>query len=696
MQKRFTQSERRLTLLTSNAFRSLLILCCLGQATLFGQDQKTKSTAPPNDPLALPKCSTERVNDNCSINIDRTYPITMPTIKMNRGAYITVWVYHHLQYEHLTLDPGPASAYEGTDQAAGLLNAVIPVAKGTSIDTTTQFDTQIAAPEAFAMATAGLPPPPPPPAGQIQTMSQAKQAEMKQKQRELAQELSMELQKLDADLTKSRKTLDPINSYLADTAAIYARIAEVASATPHALNTNGEPIRTVSDSNTPIPWKDYRGWVRYMRAKLLEQGIKTTAMWDLLQIACQNSGIAPTPIPNPPPNTPVMPTAPPKDPPPQLGPWLPPARACVLPNTKTQPSSTAPAIDPDYDADYAAFATHFALLNRNEPNPETFAWLSNEKARIEKRHERLDALLKSIQVTLPTQLTKYSTDMEMYLSIIGLPSETTKTEDLTDSTTPVLVGVIPGPADRELRKALSDVNHPLTLSDDQKRVAKAVRLYKALAPTITYTVNGQNQIINSLLQGPAASLKQPIITISVVYASPRFEESTGVFISFLPSHTFTNSTNATVTGQTPSESSISIISTTTKPLIIPYVAANYRFSGEQTWGLDGDGRRRAWYATLGLGVNPYNTQLEYIGGLSVSWRYLIFSGLYHLGHASHLIDGERVGQVWCSNAASTSGSSTLPSCSPAPPSPATKNYLTGAFAIGIGIRIPTLFNAANP
>ena len=159
-------------------------------------------------------------------------------------------------------------------------------------------------------------------------------------------------------------------------------------------------------------------------------------------------------------------------------------------------------------------------------------------------------------------------------------------------------------------------------------------------------------------------------------------------LSWLPNRTFSNLTEVAVTGNTPAPSNITLVDTrTTPPLVIPYVAANFRLGQEFTWGKNNQGRRGALYATAALALNPYNTQLEYAAGLSISWRYLMFSGLYHLGHPVHLTQGEQVGQVWCTYSGGT--------CSPSPPTPSTTNYWTGAFAIGIGVRIPTLFSTTN-
>jgi hypothetical protein len=88
------------------------------------------STATSKPPDYLPVCSTEKVNGNCFLNINRRYPISMPTFQMRRDAHVTVYVFHPFAFESLTLDAGAAQAFEGTDQAAGLLNAVTPYGKG--------------------------------------------------------------------------------------------------------------------------------------------------------------------------------------------------------------------------------------------------------------------------------------------------------------------------------------------------------------------------------------------------------------------------------------------------------------------------------------------------------------------------------------------------------------------------------------
>ena len=69
-------------------------------------------------------------------NINRQYPMTMPTFKLHRGSHITVCVFHPLPFETLTLDAGAASAYESSDQASALVTSVLTYGKGAAFGTT--------------------------------------------------------------------------------------------------------------------------------------------------------------------------------------------------------------------------------------------------------------------------------------------------------------------------------------------------------------------------------------------------------------------------------------------------------------------------------------------------------------------------------------------------------------------------------
>lgn len=313
-----------------------------------------------------------------------------------------------------------------------------------------------------------------------------------------------------------------------------------------------------------------------------------------------------------------------------------------------------------------------ALLPDCTPDPphsedcQQFLTIKDSIAVLNGRHQRVMQALVDATDLLPTILTKITSDMQTLYENISLTPDTAPES--------IEVGVIPGP---------SSVTPP---DAGEKKI---LTLYKALAPTITYTLNEQNQIANSLLGLPAATQKQSVATITALYAAPRFEGSGGAFFSWLPNRTFSNVTNVAVTGGVPAPTSIQIEMTkTTPPLIVPFAAANYRISPEFTWL---GGRRGAVYLTAGVGLNAYDIQVEYPAGLSFSWRYLMISPLYHLGHGTHLIDGERVGQTWCQYGNGATATSSPPVCAGAPPAPATKSYWTGQFAIGISVRVPTTY-----
>jgi hypothetical protein len=190
---------------------------------------------------------------------------------------------------------------------------------------------------------------------------------------------------------------------------------------------------------------------------------------------------------------------------------------------------------------------------------------------------------------------------------------------------------------------------------------KSLAPYHLLGRQAVYTLNAQNQIANSLLQLPAATQKQAVLTITVLFADPKFEVSTGAFFSWMPNRTFANYTQVSVISGVPTPGNVIINETTsTPPEIIPYAAANYRLGSDfRSFG----GRRSAVYGTLAVGFNPYNTTVEYAAGFSFSWRFLMLSPLFHIGQSIHLTQGEAPNQVWCSySAAADTTTPPLPMC----------------------------------
>jgi hypothetical protein len=579
----------------------------------------------------LPLCSTEKVNRDCVVNIDRRYPITLPTYQLHKGSHITVYVFHPFAFEALTLDAGAAQAFESSDQASALVSTLGPLAKNASFGTTLEsvMSADTASVERFDLLMRAAPPP----IELLQTDAGR-----------LAQEILRELKALNDILTQA---LQPVSDYAKETKVIYSQIREIESAAPRPVADRQNTVLrgTGVPADTPNPWNEYPKWRERLLQELLQQGNDTTALLARLTGPCQ-TGAPPTP-----------------------GPWSAAPRPCRPPNTTTQDSDNPLAIPSGYDSLHQTLVANIGQLPLNQPDAATYQRIQRLKRELDARHDQVAQDLVTANDLLPGVIAKFSTDMETLYANITLARDV--------PADPVFLGVIPPPVTS---------NHP-TAQD------KILVPYSALAPQIVYTVNGQNEIANPLFGLPSAAQKQALLTITALYASPRLEVSSGTFLSWLPNRTFANYTNVGVTGGVPSTASIQIDMTkTTPPLIIPFAAANWRVSPEFTWL---GGRRGAVYATAGLGLNPYNTQVEYVAGFSVSWRFLMFSPLFHLGHDTHLTQGEQVGQFWCQNGAGATATSSPPVCGGGPPAPTTKMFWTGAFALGIGVRIPTTFNSTN-
>ena len=109
---------------------------------------------------------------------------------------------------------------------------------------------------------------------------------------------------------------------------------------------------------------------------------------------------------------------------------------------------------------------------------------------------------------LPALVAKISPDMPTLLANVNAVRR--------PPADPTFLGVIPPPPRPAGRRDPRSVTAP----------------YKALAPQVTYTVNAQNEIANSLLSMPAATQKQALATITVLYASPHFEMSAARWLTW--------------------------------------------------------------------------------------------------------------------------------------------------------------------
>jgi hypothetical protein len=197
-----------------------------------------------------------------------------------------------------------------------------------------------------------------------------------------------------------------------------------------------------------------------------------------------------------------------------------------------------------------------------------------------------------------------------------------------------------------------------------------------VARTATYTVDTYNLVSYSQEAAPDASKKKTLggnIAINFadgpfIVASPalRWEASAGVFFSSLPIRSFSVAPKFDGTNVTDN----TVIQTILRPTVVPYAAGNYRLTNDLHWS--------KWksnvYLTGAVGVNPNTVSADFAAGLSLSWRSLMLSPLWHYGHDTRLVGftvGESLGAAF---------KSTLP----------TETFWTSSFAIGIGIRIPPI------
>lgn len=563
------------------------------------------------------ECSTEKVNGDCVLTIDRNYPVTAPTIQLRRGKTLTVKVSHPLQFETLTLDPQSAQAVAGTDQTAGLLTALIPYTKSFVAQSTQKFQ----------------PPPLPLSTGNPPIPNRALTPE-EQFEADLAL-LDNELSAAEAYIPKATKSVVPVYMQLQEILSplprpLFAKPDEDMFPLPASFPPEGAKLKTAKvkpkppeyillrpqgfPDTTPNPWKDFANWRRLLLCEL--QGQNCVGV-DLPSDV--NSGILHN-----------------------LSRGLPTVSGSNLTWTDTSLFEGLSNPKP-FDSVKSDATSTIAKL----PQAEQASATQQLAARLTRETNLTPAM---------NLLTKIQQDLTSYAQNIQL------------------VGT-PNIADPQNLGVIYDPNCPPGTSHCPKSLL--------LGAQVVFAVNTVNQIGVLPLSVTSASQKKAIATITVLYADPAFEVSTGVFFSTLPNRSFANQTLITQ-GTPPTQGNVVIAQTIVRPTIVPFAAANWRLGHDSVWP---DKRRLAWYLTAGVGLNPNNTTAEFAFGPSISWRAIMISALYHLGHDVQLTQGEYLGEVWCNQTAKT--------CSPTPPNPTTDKVWTGAFAIGIGIRIPTTFGSSH-
>jgi hypothetical protein len=192
--------------------------------------------------------------------------------------------------------------------------------------------------------------------------------------------------------------------------------------------------------------------------------------------------------------------------------------------------------------------------------------------------------------------------------------------------------------------------------------------------TITYSLNMLNLISNPQEAVPDPTKKKLLATIAVNFAdSPskpstlRLEASAGVFFSTLAVRSF--SVAPIYSGGMVIDNIVA--QNVLHPTAVPFGAANYRITNDLPWGR----WKSNLYWTGAVGINPNTVSADIASGLSISWRGLMFSPLWHYGHDVRLAQGFYVGEHLGSGFKGT-----LPM----------QNYWKSSFALGVSIRVPSL------
>jgi len=187
----------------------------------------------------LPKCSTEKINRTCRVDIDRKVPVAMPTLPMHPGEHIVVRLYNGLHFETVSLDSQTITALQGTDQIAGFVTAAIPNLKAFVGRSSLTMAYRLRSPLGFDI-----------PANKLAQ----KEAEVQIEADKLRDDLKIAS---DASATRVQDAAD-------DTSIIYAQLKEIQSPLPRpVLRASISEQRTLGVKDwTPRPWTPdgYKMW----------------------------------------------------------------------------------------------------------------------------------------------------------------------------------------------------------------------------------------------------------------------------------------------------------------------------------------------------------------------------------------------------------------------------------------------------
>jgi hypothetical protein len=542
-------------------------------------------------------CSTQKVNGDCVINVDRNYPVTLPTIQMRSGKKVLINVVNPLPFEALTLDPQSLQAISGTDQIASFFSSVFSSLKGVS-------------------------------AGAQYSAQMSMELSPKESDNDVVQQIMQDLKAMQELIGAPQARID---AFTQDAIVIYAQLQEALSPIPRPRGADGKIVRPAGvPSFTPDPWANYSNWQPVM--------------------LCEFSAA----------KCPANDRDYPKDAPqPRIQDMISAAGFLQVQMTLPPPAPPGATNYPIFDiASFNQKTAEVSKLIAGLPPEEQGQFI----AKLGALQSQKAVLLASIPA-YAAAVSAISKDFQTYFVNI------LQTNAKFDRSTVTVLGEIRDPRRQSPQNSIST---------------------KLLGQQVTFVVNAVNEISSPGTSIPTATQKNAIVTITILYADPKFEVSTGVLFSTLSNRTFANQTTVTQNlGGVPTLGNVVIAGTTIRPIVLPFVGANWRLGHDFLWP---DSRRGAIYFSGGVGFNAYNTTAEYVVGPSFSWRSIMLSALLHGGHESHLTQGEFVGQIWCN---SSTASGTVPLCSGAPPSPSTAYHWAPAFAIGLSVRIPSMFSGSS-
>jgi hypothetical protein len=208
----------------------------------------------------------------------------------------------------------------------------------------------------------------------------------------------------------------------------------------------------------------------------------------------------------------------------------------------------------------------------------------------------------------------------------------------------------------------------------------------------SFQLNALNLVTNAQAASIDTTKKKTVASVNLNFADSsrwlgvntfRWEGSAGAFFSAIPDRSFAVSTlyyqngaSAIAPQNCPAASTNNPVGTVCdnivtqkilRPSIVPFTALHYRISPDAKfipW-------KTALYMTGAVGYNVNTSSADFAGGLSITWRSIMISPLWHFGHDVELTNGLYLNE---SLGANFKGTLT------------TQDYWRNMFAVGVSLR----------